>query len=275
MEIVSNNSVSPFDAIKQVNSQGAEFWSARDLMPILGYDRWENFDASIERAKYTALNQGQPVETLFRGVTKKSLLGRPKADYELSRYAAYLVAMNGDPRKPEIAAAQSYFAIQTRVAETTPVKELTGAELMAKALIEAQNVLAQKDERIAQLEPAATAYGHWNDDNLADFTFRALSKKLIEHYPGMTETKLREHMLKRRELGRVYYYDKKKDERVPRYVPNTEMMRRGWATERKVPSASGRLISAYKYTPAYYEELVKRFSKTLTSAGQQELLEVA
>lgn len=158
---------------------------------------------------------------------------------------------------------------------TESVKELTGAELMAKALIEAQSVLAQKDERIAQLEPAATAYGHWNDDNLADFTFRALSKKLIEYYPGMTETKLREHMLKRRELGRVYYYDKKKDERIPRYVPNTEMMRRGWATERKVPSASGRLISAYKYTPAYYEELVKRFSKTLTSAGQQELLEVA
>ena len=50
MEIVPNISASPFDAIKQVNSQGVEFWSARDLMPMLGYDRWENFDASIERA---------------------------------------------------------------------------------------------------------------------------------------------------------------------------------------------------------------------------------
>lgn len=108
---------SPFDSIRQIDAGGIEFWSARDLMPLLGYDRWENLSSAIERAMLTASNQGQPIENLFRDVTKKGA-GRPQQDYALTRYAAYLVAMNGDPRKPEVATAQGYFAFQTRVAET-------------------------------------------------------------------------------------------------------------------------------------------------------------
>lgn len=111
---------SPFDAIRQVRADGSEFWSARTVMPHLGYGAdWRNFVAAIERAKATAANQGMDVGTLFVGATEKTS-GRPRADIELARFACYLVAMNGDPRKPEVAAAQAYFAIQTRVAETTP-----------------------------------------------------------------------------------------------------------------------------------------------------------
>ncbi|MFC0673503.1 hypothetical protein [Brachybacterium hainanense] len=116
---ISSTTGSPFDHIRQTRADGTGYWSARDLMPLLGYGaEWRNFTAAIDRAKLTAQNQGLDPETLFGGVTEKSG-GRPREDFHLSRYAAYLVAMNGDPRKPEVAAAQSYFAIRTREAEVT------------------------------------------------------------------------------------------------------------------------------------------------------------
>jgi len=115
---------SPFDQIKRADERG-EYWSARDLMPLMGYPAWREFSAAIDRAKTAASNQGLIVDDLF-GVDPQKTNGRPRADYRLSRMAAYLVAMNGDPRKPEVAAAQAYFAVRTREAETTPAKELTG-----------------------------------------------------------------------------------------------------------------------------------------------------
>lgn len=127
---------SPFDDLKRVNAAGAEYWSARDLMPLLGYARWERFAEAIQRAKITAENHGHALENLFRGAAKKSEGGRPAEDVHLARFAAYLVAMNGDPRKPEVAAAQSYFAIQTRVAETQvpAAPDLTSLEGIAAIL---------------------------------------------------------------------------------------------------------------------------------------------
>lgn len=140
---------SPFDAIRQTRPDGSEFWSARDLLPLLGYDRWEHFVPAIDRAMATARNQGMDVETLFP-VNREKTAGRPRADFHLTRFACYLVAMNGDPRKAEVAAAQAYFAIQTRVAETKPA--LAGAELLAHAVLEAQQMLASKDKEIAALD---------------------------------------------------------------------------------------------------------------------------
>ncbi|GFG72724.1 hypothetical protein [Mycobacterium botniense] len=109
--------VSPFDAIRRTRPDGSEYWSARDLMPLLGYDRWERFADAIRRAQAAAEVQGRDAGDLFRGAAKKSSGGRPAEDFELARFACYLVAMNGDPRKPEVAAAQAYFAIRTRQAE--------------------------------------------------------------------------------------------------------------------------------------------------------------
>jgi len=117
--IVSQADNSPFDAIRQVDAQNNEFWMARDLMPLLGYQKWERFEGAIDRAKVACQNSGLPeLEHFFPEVGKS--LTKPKDDYRLSRYACYLVAMNGDPRKPEIAMAQSYFAIKTREAELAP-----------------------------------------------------------------------------------------------------------------------------------------------------------
>jgi DNA-damage-inducible protein D len=107
---------SPFDAIRRTDEAG-EYWSARELMPLLGYGAdWRNFDAAVHRARTAAANTGADVTGLFVAVTENSG-GRPRLDYRLGRYACYLVAMNGDPRKGEIAKAQRYFAVKTREAE--------------------------------------------------------------------------------------------------------------------------------------------------------------
>lgn len=132
---------SPFDAIKRTRPDGAEFWSARDLMPLLGYSAWRNFEVPLERARKSAEAQGHVVAEHFAGSRKVASSGPSMADFQLSRFAAYLVAMNGDPNKSEVAAAQAYFAIRTReaeVAEPTPVA-LPGRRELAQMVLEAED----------------------------------------------------------------------------------------------------------------------------------------
>lgn len=110
-----------FDSIRHVNPYGEDYWSARELAPLLGYIRWERVPELIDRARAACTNAGEDAEHHFRGASKMVTIGsrteREVEDYFLSRFGAYLFAMNGDPRKPEVAAAQAYFAIQTRRAE--------------------------------------------------------------------------------------------------------------------------------------------------------------
>lgn len=158
MELEQYSTTSPFDSIRQVAEDGAEHWSARELMPLLGYDRWENFAAAIDRACLTVSNQGQDPADLFRGVTKKGA-GRPQQDFQLSRYAAYLIAMNGDPRKSEVAAAQSYFAVRTREAEMAHRFELpqTKAEAL-RAYASELEAREAAEAQMRELEPKAESY---------------------------------------------------------------------------------------------------------------------
>lgn len=112
-----------FEDIKKINLEGIECWRARDLMPLLGYDRWENFQKVINKAKNACVNSKQNENDHFLDITKMVDLGsgsqRAIKDYILSRYACYLIAQNGDPSKIEIATAQTYFAVQTRKQEIT------------------------------------------------------------------------------------------------------------------------------------------------------------
>lgn len=181
---------SPFDRIKHVRTDGSEYWSARELMVLLGYERWENFEAALERAATSAAIQGHDALDLFRDVTKKTS-GRPQRDYEMARFACYLVAMNGDPRKSEVASAQAYFAIRTHEAETRPTMDLTSLDGISAildagkaALIRAQ----QAEERALQLEgPAAQASTMREADGLRTISdlLNDLKVHVASNYPGV------------------------------------------------------------------------------------------
>ena len=107
-----------FEDLKLTNAHDAEYWSARDLQSLLGYSQWRRFEQAIERAKTSCKESGNSPDHHFAGAGKPITGGKGAVqlvdDYHLSRFACYLIAQNGDPRKPEIAQAQRYFAIQTR-----------------------------------------------------------------------------------------------------------------------------------------------------------------
>lgn len=155
-------SPTPFDVYRQEREDGTEFWSARDLMGLMGYSQWVTFENPLKRAMKAAENQNMQVGDLFYRSLKKTG-GRPQEDYELTRFAAYLVAMNGDPNKPEVASAQAYFATRTRQAETQQPAQLTDEELLSRALMVANSKMEQLEAEKAEaveLSEAAMARAH-------------------------------------------------------------------------------------------------------------------
>jgi len=110
-----------FEALRQTDENGCEYWLARELAPVLEYSKWENFHNVIKRAMLSCKNSGYNIDDCFPEVRKSIISGKGKQssviDYKLTRYACYLIVQNGDPRKEVIALGQTYFAIQTRRAE--------------------------------------------------------------------------------------------------------------------------------------------------------------
>ena len=121
MNDVDNSNSKSFEDIKHIDENGVEFWYARELMPVLQYSNWQNFEKIIDKAKNSCENSGISVFEHFIDVNKLSKRANNAEveikDYELTRYACYLIAQNGDSRKKVIALAQTYFAVQTRKQE--------------------------------------------------------------------------------------------------------------------------------------------------------------
>lgn len=162
-EIIINSLNRNFEGIKKIDENGVEYWEARELMPVLGYEKWQNAEDVIERAERACLNSGQMVENHFTDVSKMVEIGsnmvRRVKDWKLDRYACYLIAQNGDSRKPEISMAQSYFAIQTRKQER--FEQLSDSE---KRLYIRGEVTAENKKLFSTAKRAGvTRFGSFND----------------------------------------------------------------------------------------------------------------
>ena len=140
-----------FESHAQQTEGGVEFWLARDLQHLLGYSEWRNFTAVISKAKTACEVSGHAISDHFVDVNKMVDLGsgsqREVDDIMLTRYACYLIAQNGNSRKPEIAFAQTYFAVQTRK-----------AELIEQRLLEAERISARKKLSTTEKELSEVIY---------------------------------------------------------------------------------------------------------------------
>ena len=188
------------DDLAQIDENGVEFWYARDLQKLLGYAEWRNFELPIGRAQITLETTKAAGQHHFVGVNKMVELGsgakRQVKDYKLTRYACYLIAMNGDPRKEEIAFAQAYFAVRTRASEVIEERMAVISRIAAReGLSEAEKLFSANmfergvtDEGIARVRSKgdeALFGGHTTSDMK-----RRLGvpdrKPLADHLPRVT-----------------------------------------------------------------------------------------
>ena len=277
------NAQSPFDSIKRVGEDGTEYWSARDLMPLMGYAHrgaWQRFDESvISRAKRAASNQGMQVDNLFIGSYEKTG-GRPREDFKLTRYAAYLVAMNGDPNKPEVAAAQHYFAVQTRVAETqapalalpqdyaSALRELANTveakELAEKRAQEQAELAAKRALEIEAQAPAvekAAAHTASDDTKGRQAFAREVQQWGMRKGVGIKQKSVYDLLRRRGMLIAEGRHDSNN--------PTAQAVKNGWAELEQGVSWNGHAWATAKLTPAGQDMAWKWIRKDLETYGKE------
>ena len=225
-----------FESIKHVNEYGEEYWLARELQPVLEYAQWRRFSDAIERAKLACKNSGFAVEDHFADIGKMVDIGsgaeRQIDDVMLSRYACYLIVMNGDPRKEVIAIGQSYFAVKTWQQElidnyeqmSEDQKRLAIRNEMKRhniALADAAHdagVIEQKDYAIFQNKGYQGLYGGLGVKEIHARKGLKKSEKILDHMGStelaanlfratQTEEKLRRENIQGKAAANQAHYD--------------------------------------------------------------------
>jgi DNA-damage-inducible protein D len=187
-KVVINGPHKDFEKIKKIDEDNIEYWTARELMIILGYSNWQNFYIVIKKAKEACTNSRQFPQDHFIDISKMTKIGhgivRRIDDYKLTRYACYLIAQNGDSSKKEIAFAQTYFAIQTRNQEI--LENMTEDERR----IYKRNEVADKNKKLFSTAHlvGVSNFGKFNDAGYKGLYTMSLSE--IEIKKGLKKGKL-------------------------------------------------------------------------------------
>jgi len=190
-KIIPSSPHKDFESIKEIDENNVEYWEARKLLPLLGYEKWQNAEDVIMRAARACINSGQDVDNHFTKLSKMVKIGyntantvREIIDYKLDRYACYLIAQNGDPNKPEIALAQTYFAIQTRRQEVFEKLPDIAKRLFIRGEVSDHN---KKLSRTAK-EAGVSKFGLFNDAGYRGLYGLSLSK--VEQKKGIKKGEL-------------------------------------------------------------------------------------
>ena len=224
---------SPFDSIKQLDDEGNEYWYARDLQGVLEYSEWRNFFKVVEKAKIACESSSNLVSMHFVDVNKLVDVGanlqRSIQDIVLSRYACYLIAMNGNPRKEVIALAQTYFAVKTHEQEQLELQKEDSLRLQIRQDIKEHNIsLAEaanqagikepKDYAIFQNEGYKGLYGGLGVKQIHAKKGLKKSQKILDHMGStelaanlfratQTDEKLRREGIKGKENANKVHHD--------------------------------------------------------------------
>lgn len=225
-----------FENIKHINEYGEEFWYARELQQVLEYAKWENFSNVISKAKEACANSGFSIEDHFPDVRKMVEIGsgaeRKIDDIMLSRYACYLIVMNGDPKKEVIAVGQTYFAVKTRQQEMIDDFDILTEEQRRLAIrnemIKHNKLLADAANKAGVVEPLDYAifqnygykglYGGMDMKGIHKHKGLRKSQKILDHMGStelaanlfratQTEEKLRRENIKGKENANKTHYE--------------------------------------------------------------------
>ena len=254
MSTLSAKEYKCFEDIKRIRPDGSEYWAARELAPVLDYAKWENFYKVIKRAMIACENSGRSTLECFPEVRKTSPMpnGGVKdiLDYELSRYACYLIVQNGDPRKEVIALGQTYFAIQTYVRD-----ELTPGKYYIRELEAADGYIRDEQYKTVYVEAGKCTQIEWENSAVTgqiQITKYAAESNAITGQAGGVTLK-----------GATFEIVRERSGKVVDYITTDA---RGIAASKPLPL--GRYLIREVSAPAYYQVSAETFDVTLEYAGQ-------
>jgi DNA-damage-inducible protein D len=236
---LTKKATATFESIKKIDENGVEYWSSRDLAKILEYADYRNFITVINKAKEACLNSGNEVLDHFGDITEMVIIGsgaqRPIDTIKLTRYACYLTVQNADPSKTIVAQAQTYFAIQTRIAEVQQMEEYNRLSTEEEKRLFLREEMAKHNSQLADaakgagiIEPRDYAifqnygyqglYGGLGAQEIHERKGLKKSQKILDHMGStelaanlfratQTEDKLRRENIKGKNLANKTHYE--------------------------------------------------------------------